>query len=143
VATDPEEDPDHVEHKQDWTVQTKPEESWANRELRRASIWSKIDENNPHQPIESPTERRGSVLSIWRKGKDKNGRSILVHDGHDVDAEVFADEAREPVVKMSSREIARERRLSERRGSILSLWSNGKDANGQNIIIHDDEEWKV
>lgn len=142
-GTDPEEDPDHPEHAQDWTVETKPEDSYANQEVRRRSIWSRIDENNPSLPTETRTERRGSVLSLWRGGKDASGRSILIHDG-DQHNEVFeADKDGAPLVKMTSKELARERRLSERRGSILSVWSTGKDDQGRDIIIHDDEEWKV
>jgi hypothetical protein len=132
------EDPDHPVHKQDWTVTTKPEETRANKEIRRASIWSKIDENNPHVPRETPTERRGSILSVWRAGKDKHGRPILAHDGET--HESSSDE--EKVEELSPKLSPRERRLSERRGSILSLWSNGKDEKGRDVIQHDDEEWK-
>jgi len=31
---------------------------------------------------------------------------------------------------------------TDRRGSILSLWSKGTDENGRAVILHDDEEWK-
>jgi hypothetical protein len=26
------------------------------------------------------TDRRGSILSLWKTGKDKNGRAVMVHD---------------------------------------------------------------
>jgi len=136
------EDPDHPLHKQDWTVTTDPKESWANKETRRRSMWSRIDENNPHVPVETPTERRGSILSVWRAGKDKNGKPILAHDGetHELSSE---EEVLEKEDNASPKLSARERRLSQRRGSILSLWSNGKDENGRDVIQHDDEEWKI
>lgn len=107
-------------------------------------MWSNQDENNPHFVQETPTERRGSVLSIWKAGKDKNGRSILSQDGGskaDFNEEVIERDASPEA--LSPKLSPRERRLSDRRGSILSIWSNGKDEKGRDIMAHDDEEWKV
>lgn len=91
----------------------------------------------------SPTERRGSVLSIWRAGKDKDGRSILIHDGDTHETSSSEEEVVEKEEDLSPKLSPRERRLSDRRGSILSLWSNGKDEKGRDVIAHDDEEWKI
>lgn len=105
-------------------------------------MWSNQDENNPHFVSETPTERRGSILSIWKAGKDSKGRSVLHQDGGSKDdrEEVIAKKDASPEM-LSPKLSPRERRMSDRRGSILSIWSNGKDENGRDVMVHDDEEW--
>lgn len=104
----------------------------------------------------SGAERRGSILSTWVAGKDKHGKDILSHgfeDEHAID-----DGEGEVLTKVVSktgssddvfenREGFEHRRTgskgADRRGSILSVWKGGKDADGNHILMHDDEEWKV
>ncbi|KAN0089198.1 hypothetical protein V8E51_019458 [Hyaloscypha variabilis] len=143
------------EHKQDWTIVTDEKDSWANRERRRSSVWAKL-ELVPAPTVHSaaattsPTNkkgsfgsqgapRRGSILSMWQGGKDKNGKDILVHDDHsegeDEDVVVGSPKSEEgEKVGVVER---------ERRGSILSIWKKGKDEHGNAVMVHDDEEWKV
>lgn len=160
---DPEADSDE-EHPQDWTIKTDEKDSWANRERRRSSIWSKTDHNTPFAAVDHQG-RRGSVLSIWSTGKDKNGRPILKHNdekykdgGDDVEYAIsdglpspsgsrkgsIAPAPNSPGLYPNSRRSTNERKLSkgtERRPSILGMWSSGKDEHGNVIMQHDDEEW--
>jgi len=163
---DPEADSDE-EHPQDWTIQTDEKDSWANRERRRSSIWSKTDHNTPFAAVDHEG-RRGSVLSIWSAGKDKKGRNILKHnddtykDGGDDNDYAISDglpspppsETRKasiapapnsPGLYPHSRRSTNDRKLSkgstDRRPSILGMWSTGKDEHGNVIMQHDDEEW--
>jgi hypothetical protein len=128
---------------------TDEKDSWANRERRRSSIFGKIEQvpasHNVHLVSTSPKQknfvtaggqpRRGSILSMWQGGKDKNGKDILMHDDHDA-----SEEEEESVGSPREEDKPAER---ERRGSILSMWQKGKDAHGNPTIVHDDEEWKV
>ncbi len=86
------------EHKQDWTLTTDEKDSWANRERRRSSVWGKLElVPDTHKASTSPKQksfvaagqqpRRGSILSMWQGGKDKNGKDILAHDDHDASDE--------------------------------------------------------
>jgi hypothetical protein len=131
------------EHKQDWTIVTDEKDSWANRERRRSSVWGKLElvpsSTSPKQKAFTTAggaPRRGSILSMWQGGKDKNGKDILAHDDHDGSE----DEGSESVGFPREEEVVKER---ERRGSILSIWKKGKDEHGNHTIVHDDEEWKV
>jgi len=136
-------DDDDKEHAQDWTSVTAPKDTWAARERRRSSVWSRIDENNPHTSkvpdSKTAAPRRGSILSVWAPGKDSKGRSILKHDDSDEDEEVIMVEEVPVVEKQGRRSTSGGQ---ERRGSILSLWSKGVDEKGRAIVLHDDEEWK-
>lgn len=106
VEDDDEELEDDPDHRQDWTKVTHPKDSWAERERRRSSIWSKV-ENIPvynkkssrsgsggsakfisPQSPSSPTKdaRRGSILSLWQPGVDKDGKHVL-HTGFEDDTE--------------------------------------------------------
>ncbi|CZR62811.1 uncharacterized protein PAC_12708 [Phialocephala subalpina] len=156
------EEEDEKNHAQDWTQTTDPKDSWANRERRRSSVWSKIDDvdvtsYNAKRLSATGAPRRGSILSVWSAGKDKKGRDVLAHDDHEGSDEDESAIAREDSEKAESINgdpalladmQRRERRGtggsgSDRRGSILSLWSQGKDEKGRPIMFHDDEEWKV
>lgn len=137
---------------------TDPKDSWANRERRRSSVWSKVDDvdvtsYNAKRLSATGAPRRGSILSVWSAGKDKKGRDVLAHDDHEGSDEDESAIAREESEKAESvngdpdllKMMNRERRGtggSDRRGSILSLWSQGKDEKGRPIMMHDDEEWK-
>ncbi|KAG4441862.1 hypothetical protein IFR05_002663 [Cadophora sp. M221] len=72
---------DDPAHRQDWSKTTAPEESWAIRERRRQSMWSKAE--MPILPKKTGPGRHGSVLSVWVSGKDKDGNDILMHDSGD------------------------------------------------------------
>lgn len=82
-------------------------------------------------------DRRGSILSIWRQGKDREGR-LVMHSGEELDAIVTPlDEHGKPVAPEKKKvEEVPER---ERVGSILSIWSQGKDKDGK-TVIHSGEE---
>jgi len=122
------------EHKQDWTTTTDEKDSWANRERRRSSVWAKMElVPASTSPKSSSAPRRGSILSMWQGGKDKNGKDILAHDDHDISDE--EESVGSPVTEP-------EKQVRERRGSILSIWKKGKDEHGNDAIVHDDEEWK-
>jgi len=82
------------DHKQDWTKTTSEKDSWAYQERRRLSGWSNTDVAT-HKYIDG---RRGSV---------RRASNLSEPSG----------------------------------GSILSMWKGGKDAKGNDIIGHDDEEW--
>lgn len=116
-------------------------------------MWSKA-EMPSLSPKTTGGPRRGSILSVWKPGKDKDGRDILVHDDHDADDDEAIDDREDVVVVKPGDEVTvkatvlegmglEERRKSgtDRRGSILSLWSNGTDDKGRHIMVHDDEEW--
>lgn len=79
---------------------------------------------------------------MWSPGKDANGNSILAHN----DDENAIDDQPSPGLSDKELNIPGSRRgtdnTQERRPSILGLWKSGKDANGNAIILHDDEEWK-
>jgi len=160
-AFDPEADFEAEEdrlHPQDWTKTTAPHESYGTKEGRKLSVFSKIDDDVKlikKTRALSGTERRGSILSTWVAGKDKDGKDILSHGFEDENA---VDDDGEPLVKVLSKEKGPEdvfqdregfehRRTgskgAERRGSILSVWKGGKDKDGNHILMHDDEEWKV
>jgi len=137
-----EEDPDH---KQDWTITTDEKDSWANRERRRSSVWNKISDisTSPTKSVPSDRDRRGSILSLWKGGKDKDGKDILHHNDEIDDDEAIASDNGEELTKTTSQDKRLSASLTERRGSILSMWKPGKDEHGRDSINHDDEEWKV
>ncbi len=87
-----------------------------------------------------PPGRRGSILSVWRSGKDDKGRDILVHDDNDLEGE-----GKEEVVtleQVATGDSGKEEGKGERKGSILSMWGPGVDEEGKAVITHDDEEWE-
>ncbi|KAH8590789.1 hypothetical protein B0O99DRAFT_598815 [Bisporella sp. PMI_857] len=127
------------DHYEDWTTTTAEKDTWANRERRRSSIFAKIDDIQPVQAFKpsSPTssggleplargERRGSILSLWTSGKDKDGRHVLHSDGEHVH-KWDVEKKREERGSKGSME-------RERHGSILSLFTNSKDEKGRSII---------
>jgi len=131
------------EHKQDWTITTDEKDSWAEREKRKSSVWGKLElvpsATSPKKKnfmTAGGQARRGSILSMWEGGKDKDGRDILAHDDHSDDEEEESVSASSP----GSEELPVAEK--ERRGSILSVWRKGKDEHGNHAIVHDDEEWK-
>jgi len=149
------EDDSDEEHAQDWTKTTKDGESWADRERRRSSIWSKTDTNTPFANVDT-SGRRGSVLSLWSAGKDKDGKHILKHDdvpaNDDYNESAISEGLPSPngsrqgsLSVPGSRRGTNDRSNSkgaDRRPSILSMWSTGKDKDGNVVMLHDDEEWK-
>lgn len=149
-------------HPQDWSKTTAPHESHAAKELRKQSVFSKIDSDIKNLKKEkragSGTDRRGSILSTWVAGKDAQGRDILTHgfegDEHAIDDDGDGLSGLTKVVSkggsqdgvFEGREGFEHRKTgskgAERRGSILSVWKGAKDADGNHILLHDDEEWK-
>ena len=101
-----------------------------------ADGWS-LSGSAPASPriLDDRAERRGSVLSIWKKGTDREGRSVI-HSGeeHDEDEEAVG----EPLSPVMSRTSSRGRER-ERHGSILSIWSQGKDKEGKHVILSGEE----
>ena len=92
--------------------------------------------------------RRGSVLSMWAPGKDKDGNDVLMHndDRHDAVRPDTVEGGRSigspslmPVSPKSRRSSSNSGQ--ERRGSVLSLWKGSKYKQGNDIMGGDDEEW--
>jgi hypothetical protein len=152
-------------HPQDWSKTTAPHESYGAKEGRKlSSVFHKIDHDVKRLVKEkragSGSERRGSILSTWVAGKDKEGRDILSHGFEDEHEHAVDDDGdglsglTKVVSKTGSNDGVFENREgfehrktgskgADRRGSILSVWKGGKDADGNHILHHDDEEWKV
>jgi hypothetical protein len=89
------------------------------------------------------SERRGSVLSMWKKGTDQEGRSIIhcgeEHDEEDNEEVAVVGEPLSRVVSTTSTVSRGRERERERHGSILSIWSQGKDKEGKNVILSGEE----
>ena len=130
------------EHKQDWSIVTDEKDSWANRERRRNSVFGKAElipaSTSPKSPA-AAGPRRGSILSMWAGGKDRNGKHILRHNDDHSDEEEESSVGSPTETMNNGQKVTEER---ERRGSILSMWTKGKDKRGNSIVMHDDEEWK-
>lgn len=84
--------------------------------------------------LEERGDRRGSILSIWRQGKDRDGKTVI-HSGEEHDEIIVPlDDNGEPI-PAPIKEIPERERV----GSILSIWSQGKDKDGK-TVIHSGEE---
>jgi hypothetical protein len=84
-------------------------------------------------------DRRGSILSIWKQGKDRDG-NIVIHSGEEHDQIIVPlDENGQPIPAVAKKE--KEVPERERVGSILSIWSHGKDKDGK-TVIHSGEEYE-
>jgi hypothetical protein len=129
---------------EDWTRTTAEKDSWAHRERRRSSMWQKIDSYPSTKPLEpgSPSrfrDRRGSILSLFRHGKDKDGRDVLHSDEPD---EYTQDNATAAAAIERPPSVEDKPMRGDRRGSILSMWTWGKDKSGRDVIhsgFEDDE----
>jgi len=117
---------------EDWTRTTAEKDSWAHRERRRSSIWQKIDSYPSSKPAEpsSPDRRRGSILSLFKHGKDKKGRDVL----HSGDTDEWSTEVAEQRKVQEEEEEEAKQDRGVRRGSILSMWTWGKDKEGRDVI---------
>lgn len=124
---------------EDWTRTTAEKDSWAYRERRRSSMWQKIDSYPSTKPPEGPSrsrerERRGSVLSLFQHGKDKNGRDVLHSgdppEGWDREPPMSPAIERSPSVE----DVKFRPHHRGRRGSILSMFTWGKDKTGSDVI---------
>jgi len=97
------------------------------------------------------------VLSLWSAGKDKDGKHILKHDDlpakdEDYDESAISEGLPSPNgSRQGSLSVPGSRRGTnsrsgskgqDRRPSILSMWSTGKDKDGNTVMLHDDEEWQ-
>lgn len=111
------------------------------------SVFARNDERRLSMSSQNSDKRRGSILSLWKTGKDKDGRDH-VHSGHE--GEDWVDAISNTSGSMPSSPRLAERHLSvtrlddprDRRGSILSIWKQGKDRDG-NMVIHSGEEHDV
>ncbi|TVY31855.1 hypothetical protein LOCC1_G008851 [Lachnellula occidentalis] len=131
------------DEKHDWTQTTDEKDSWANRERRRSSVWNGMDAPGVHKKradsgaSSGAGDRRGSILSLWTSGKDKDGKHIMHHDDHDV---AVVEDEQVPVKGPTSPAISPDAPVrDQRRGSILSMWKPGKDEKGRSIIHHADD----
>ena len=90
----------------------------------------------PSSPrLDDRGDRRGSILSIWKQGKDRDGHTVI-HSGEEHDEVIVPlDESGEPLQATISKEVPQRERV----GSILSIWSQGKDKEGK-TVIHSGEE---
>jgi hypothetical protein len=101
--------------------------------------WADAVSNTSGTPPASPRpdergDRRGSILSIWKQGKDREGHTVI-HSGEEHDEIIVPlDEKGEPI-QAPAKEIPQRERV----GSILSIWSQGKDKEGK-IVIHSGDE---
>jgi hypothetical protein len=77
-------------------------------------------------------------LSLWSSGKDKDGKHILHHD--DDDDVVVVEDGRVTEKGETSPTLSPTSPRDTRRGSILSMWTPGKDEKGRSIIHHVDDE---
>lgn len=99
-----------------------------------AIAFSRPDDRRLSMSSQNSDKRRGSILSLWKTGKDKDGKD-QIHSGHE--GEDWGD-----AVSTTSESVPSSPRLDDRgdrRGSILSIWKQGKDRDG-NIVIHSGEE---
>jgi hypothetical protein len=107
------------------------------KKLRSPSIalaFSRPDDRRLSMSSENSDKRRGSILSLWKTGKDKDGRDH-VHSGHEGEDWGDAISATSGTPPASPRLDDR----GDRRGSILSIWKQGKDRDGK-TVIHSGEE---
>lgn len=124
---------------EDWSRTTAEKDSWAHRERRRSSMWQKIDSYPAIKPLEGPSrspvrERRGSILSLFQHGKDKKGRDVL-HSGEGNPEEWDREPVAAAIERTPSVENGKDMGMPrERRGSILSMWTWGKDKSGRDVI---------
>lgn len=116
------------EHAQDWNVKTHKNDSWATQTRRKNSLFGKTEIINPH--AENPKHRNGSMLSQFRSSKDVSGNHVITSGFEDHVPEIL------PKVEKTSRSLstASNGASSGRRGSVLSLFTTGKDAKGRNIM---------
>jgi hypothetical protein len=120
---------------EDWTRTTAEKDSWAYRERRRSSLWQKID-SYPSIKSAEPSQfrsRRGSILSLFTHGKDKDGHDVLYSgdgDPEDWDGKrsIHCDEPQKNKAPYATQ-------LPARPGSVLSPWVRGKDNQGRNVIL--------
>ncbi|KAH7311906.1 hypothetical protein BKA65DRAFT_558538 [Rhexocercosporidium sp. MPI-PUGE-AT-0058] len=135
---------DDPAHRQDWSKTTAPEESWAIRERRRQSMWSKAE--MPISPKKTGGARHGSVLSVWVSGKDKDGNDILVHDSGDeaqeeldaiADGDVGSDGKKVVVIEEDpSEEVKKLRReLAEMKAKLARLEPEEVKDDGEFLLV--------
>jgi hypothetical protein len=81
-------------------------------------------------------DRRGSILSIWKQGTDREGNTVIFSGEEHDEIIIPLDENGQPIVVEKASKDVPER---ERVGSILSIWTQGKDKEGK-TVIHSGEE---
>ncbi|KAG0650245.1 hypothetical protein D0Z07_2926 [Hyphodiscus hymeniophilus] len=93
---------------------------------------------SPRLTTDDRGDRRGSILSIWRQGKDREGRTVM-HSGEELDEVIVPLDSHGQPIVVEKKEAAPEQVGQEKVGSILSIWSQGKDKDGK-TVIHSGEE---
>lgn len=89
--------------------------------------------------INTRGDRRGSILSIWKQGTDRDGHTVI-HSGEEHDEIIIPlDEHGAPIELPAAKDKDAQAEKEERMGSILSIWSQGKDKEGK-TVIHSGEE---
>ena len=126
---------DHVNDHEDFELPVELDKD--GKKLLSPSIaiaFARPDDRRLSMSSQNSDKRRGSILSLWKTGKDKDGKDHI-HSGHE--GEDWAD-----AVSNTSESAPASPRVDnrgDRRGSILSIWSQGKDKEGK-IVIHSGEE---
>jgi len=125
------------DHHEDFDLPVEVTKEKDNRRLLSPSIsiaFNRPDDRRLSMSSQNSDKRRGSILSLWKTGKDKEGKE-MVHSGHE--GEDWGD-----AISNTSGSAPASPRLDDRgdrRGSILSIWKQGKDRDGH-IVIHSGEE---
>jgi len=118
---------------------THDEDTWAARERRRSSIWSKVDGYPAGSHMMRPRTTSGSSSAGESSGSGtryKVGSILSLFHG---DEEVIKDD--DGVHRRSCKDMGK--KVRERKGSILSLFRMGKDERGRNVIHSGDEPPRV
>lgn len=82
-------------------------------------------------------DRRGSVLSLWTENSDDHEFN---DDDKDSDKQSSRSSIGSKVESKKARALSGSSAGQDRRGSILSLWTPGKDKEGFDVIHHDDDD---
>ena len=97
-----------------------------------------FDERRLSMSEQNSDRRRGSILSLWKTGKDKDGNDHI-HSGHEGEDWVDAVSQTSGSAPNSPRLLDETNARGDRRGSILSIWKQGRDRDGH-TVIHSGEE---
>lgn len=120
---------------EDWTRTTAEKDSWAYRERRRSSMWQKIDSYPSLYSSESSPSRsrRGSILSIFTHGKDKDGNDVL--NSGDGDLEGWNNGSLVDASQPSSKESPNKAPTFVRPEGMPMPWIRGKDNQGRDVVL--------
>lgn len=91
---------------------------------------------NPHAATPADSNRKGSVLSLFKTGNDFKSGSNVIHSGSDDHPEEWKAQKETRSMSNSSNDG------TKRRGSILSMFTTGKDARGRHVVGSDWDDHK-